>query len=109
MDDKIASSTFAALGHEARVQVLRLLVQAGCEGLSVGHLREALKVPASTFAHHLKALADAGIVKQEKRGREIISTVDFFAIRRLTAFLMEDCCKGVFVTATPSQSELETP
>ena len=49
MDDKIASETFAALGHPARVGVLRLLVKAGCCGLSVGQLRAALDVPASTL------------------------------------------------------------
>lgn len=60
----------------------------------MGDIRAALGVPASTFAHHLKAMADAGLVRQEKRGREVISTVDFTALRDVTAFLMEDCCQG---------------
>ncbi len=105
MDDKIASETFAALGHPARVGVLRLLVKAGCCGLSVGQLREALNVPASTFAHHLKALVDGGVVAQTRRGREVISTANYDAIQGLVGFLMEDCCKSVFATET---IELET-
>jgi len=108
MDDQIASQTFSALGHPARVQVLRLLVKAGCAGLSVGQLRGAVDVPASTFAHHLKALADAGLVRQQKRGREIISTADYNTIQRLTAFLIQDCCKGAFGAEPSLKIELET-
>lgn len=94
MNDDRAANTFAALGHPVRVGILRLLVQAGCGGLNIGAIRAALGVPASTFAHHLKAMADAGLVRQEKRGREVISTVDFNALRAVAAFLMEDCCQG---------------
>lgn len=96
MNDAYAAAQFAALGHENRVKVLRKLVQAGCCGLTVGELRDSLGVPASTFAHHLKALAQAGLVKQEKRGREVVSTASYDTIRSLHGFLIKDCCKGVF-------------
>ena len=105
MNDDRAANSFAALGHPARVGILRLLVQAGCGGLNMGALRAALCVPASTFAHHLKAMADAGLVRQEKRGREVISTVDFNALRAVATFLMEDCCQGAPIThETPKET-----
>ena len=103
MNDDRAANSFAALGPPARVGILRLLVQAGCDGLNMGDLRAALGVPASTFVHHLKAMADAGLVVQEKRGREVISTVDFNALQAVAAFLMEDCCQGAPIPFETSQ------
>ncbi|MEM1150045.1 MAG: metalloregulator ArsR/SmtB family transcription factor [Pseudomonadota bacterium] len=103
MNDDRAANTFAALGHPARVGILRLLVKAGCSGLNMGAIRAALGVPASTFAHHLKAMADAGLVVQRKQGREVISTVDFSALRDVAAFLMEDCCKGALISLEPAE------
>ncbi len=96
MNDLIAAKAFDALGHANRVAVLRMLVQAGCNGLNVSQLREALDIPASTLAHHLKTLTDAGLVVQEKDGREIRSCACYEKIRQLNAFLMEDCCRGAF-------------
>lgn len=95
MDEIRSANMFAALGHPNRVRVLRKLVQAGSEGLSVGQLRQALGVPASTFAHHLKALVEAGLITQSRKGREIFSSVDFGAVSQLAGFLMEDCCAGI--------------
>ena len=104
--DDQAAAAFSALGHENRVQVMRLLVQAGLNGLTVGQMRDALGVPATTFAHHLKALVLAGLVKQEKDGREVISTADYGAIQSLAAFLMEDCCKGAFAPARSIEEDI---
>src|SRR3546814_7960903 len=62
----------AALGHEARLAIYRLLVRAGEEGLNVGEIAAHLKMPASTLAHHLSTLVAAGLVIQERRGREVV-------------------------------------
>ncbi|MEM1087545.1 MAG: metalloregulator ArsR/SmtB family transcription factor [Pseudomonadota bacterium] len=107
MNDQSAADAFASLGHPTRVSILRLLVQAGQEGLNVSHMREALDLPATTFGHHLKALVDAGLVRQEKQGRELISRADYCAIQCLTAFLMEDCCKGAFTNSLLYTDALE--
>ena len=95
MDEARSANMFAALGHPNRVRVLRKLVQAGSEGVSVGQLRQALGVPASTFAHHLRALVDAGLILQSRKGREIYSSVDFGAVSQLAGYLMKDCCAGI--------------
>ncbi|MEO0466667.1 MAG: metalloregulator ArsR/SmtB family transcription factor [Pseudomonadota bacterium] len=108
MNNDRAASSFAALGHPARVGILRLLVQAGHDGLNMGDLRARLGVPASTFSHHLKAMADAGLVAQQKKGREVISTVDFSALQAVAVFLMEDCCAGA-CTPNPNQQPAEEP
>ncbi|NNC27530.1 winged helix-turn-helix transcriptional regulator, partial [Salinisphaera sp. USBA-960] len=69
MDLEIAAQGFAALGSEARLQVVLTLVKAGQGGLTVGDIQTRTGMPASTLAHHLKFLASAGLVSQEKDGR----------------------------------------
>jgi DNA-binding transcriptional ArsR family regulator len=96
MRDAKAAAAFGALGNRSRLAVLRLLVKAGADGLNVTAIRAATRMPASTLAHHLAALADAGLVRQEKQGRETISRADYDTIRNVTDFLMEDCCTGAF-------------
>lgn len=87
--------SLAALGHDARLGIFRLLVRAGEEGLSVGEIGGHLGLAPSTLAHHLRALVEAGLVSQERRGREVVSRVDFAAMRRTLAFLTDECCTGV--------------
>lgn len=85
----------AALGHEARLDVYRLLVRAGEEGLIVGDIASHIGLPPSTLAHHLRHLVSSGLVMQEKRGREVVSRVDFAVMGRTLRFLTEECCQGV--------------
>lgn len=85
----------AALGHETRLAIYRLLVRAGPDGLNVGEIGAHVDVPASTLSHHLGALVDAGLVVQERRGREVVSRADYDAMRRTVAFLTAECCTGV--------------
>ena len=96
MNDQDAAKAFTALGNEHRVAILRLLVRAGADGLNVTALREALAIPASTMAHHLRILVEGGLVEQALDGRELISRAAYGRIRALNTFLMKDCCKGAF-------------
>ncbi|SRR6056297_33435 len=98
MQTDVAARALAALGHEARLALFRLLVKAGEDGLRVGDLAGHLGMPASTLAHHLKALVDAGLVIQERRGREVINRADYDAMRRMIGFLTAECCTGVTLT-----------
>lgn len=95
-----AADGFAALGNRARLRLLRLLVRAGPDGLNVGDIGRLMKMPASTLAHHLTALVRAGLVTQERRGREVICTADYAAIKGAAAYLMEECCAGVDLSIT---------
>ncbi|MGB7243617.1 MAG: metalloregulator ArsR/SmtB family transcription factor [Sulfitobacter sp.] len=92
---KKVATAMASLGHAARLSVYRLLVRAGHDGLNVGEIGDQLDLPASTLSHHLRALVQAGLVIQEKRGREIFNRPDFDAMEYLTAFLTKECCSGV--------------
>lgn len=85
----------AALGHEARLDVFRLLVRAGEDGLIVGDIAAHTKLPLSTLSHHLRTLVSAGLVAQERRGREVVSHADFTAIQSALTFLTAECCQGV--------------
>lgn len=85
----------AALGHEARLAVYRLLVRAGDDGLIVGEIADHTGLPLSTLAHHLRQLVSAGLVVQEKRGREVVNRVDYAVMSRTLRFLTEECCQGV--------------
>ena len=86
------SARLAALGSPVRLRLVRLLVRAGAEGMTVGELQRRLGLAASTHAHHLAALVKAGLVGQEKRGREILCTAQFAALRGLGDYLLDQCC-----------------
>lgn len=90
--------SLAALGHEARLAIYRLLVRAGEDGLNVGEIAQHLKMPASTLAHHLSTLVSAGLVIQERQGREVVNRADYEAMRRTVGFLTDQCCTGVSLT-----------
>jgi ArsR family transcriptional regulator len=85
----------AALGHDARLAIFRLLVTAGPEGLRVGDIGAHLDIAPSTLAHHLSMLVDAGLVAQTRQGREVFNSVDFPQMNALVGFLTAECCAGI--------------
>ncbi len=93
LDITRAASTFAALGSEQRLQVLRILVRAGPDGLTIGDLGARSGVTGSTLTHHMKILAAAGLVDQKRDGRRIICIgVDFARMEDIATFLLKECC-----------------
>jgi len=86
------ASAFAALGSEQRMSVLRALVRAGEDGLSIGELGERTGVTGSTLTHHVKLLAQTGLVDQEKTGRTIRCVVSYSRARELSEYLLKECC-----------------
>ncbi|MCU0949034.1 MAG: metalloregulator ArsR/SmtB family transcription factor [Porphyrobacter sp.] len=84
-----------ALAHETRLGVFRALVKAGPNGMFAGAIAEHCGVPPSTMSHHLATLERAGLVQSERESRLIHYRADFAGMRRLLAFLMEDCCQGI--------------
>jgi DNA-binding transcriptional ArsR family regulator len=88
-----AASTFAALGSEQRLMVLRTLVRAGEDGMTIGELGNRSGVTGSTLTHHMKILTQAGLVRQARQGRQIIcAAVDYSELRALSEFLLKECC-----------------
>jgi DNA-binding transcriptional ArsR family regulator len=94
MEKQQAIGALAALAQETRLDVFRLLVRAGPEGLPAGALGDALGVPSATLSFHLKELKNAGIVRCERDGRSLIYRPDFEAMEGLLGFLTENCCEG---------------
>ena len=87
-----AARGFAAAGSDSRLSVLQLLVRAGDSGLSVGEIQEKSGIPASTLAHHIRTLAEAGLVSQVRTGRTTLNQAHFENLRALADYLLEECC-----------------
>lgn len=84
----------AALGHPVRLKALRFIVQSGVEGAAAGDVQAHVDVPASTLSHHLKRLVDADLVTTRLEGTFHLYAADYRALRGLTDYLWEDCCKN---------------
>ncbi|HXM38406.1 MAG TPA: metalloregulator ArsR/SmtB family transcription factor [Gemmatimonadales bacterium] len=83
---------FAALGHEARLAIVRLLLSANPDGLVVGEIQEELDIPPSTLSHHLDALQREGLVGVTREGKYLRYRADAAGLRDLLAFLYAECC-----------------
>lgn len=94
MDERQALGAFGALSQETRLQIVRLLVVAGAEGMAAGALAERVEVSPSNISFHLKELERAGLIAQQRESRSIIYRADYDALGGLVRFLMEDCCGG---------------
>jgi ArsR family transcriptional regulator len=90
-----AVEALSALAHDTRLSVFRMLVKAGPEGLIAGAIAQAANVPSSTMSHHLGILERAGLVESERESRLVHYRADYDGMRRLLAFLLQDCCQGV--------------
>ncbi|MHA1565991.1 MAG: ArsR/SmtB family transcription factor [Alphaproteobacteria bacterium] len=95
MNETQVATALGALGHAARLGIFRLLVRAGEEGLTIGEIGRIAELPASTLAHHLGALVQAGLVIQERQGRQVFNRVDFDKMNKVLAFVAAECCTGV--------------
>jgi ArsR family transcriptional regulator, arsenate/arsenite/antimonite-responsive transcriptional repressor len=91
---ELHAERLAALGSPARLAILRAIVQGDSEGTPVGTLQAKLDIPWSTLSHHLERLTTAGLLKQRPEGKFIFYRADYTALRALTDYLWEDCCKG---------------
>ena len=93
-DPVVLADRFSALGHEARLRIVRLLLAAHPEGLVVGEIQRNLDIPASTLSHHLDALRHQGLVQQEREGRFLRYSAGTEALREILEFLYAECCSN---------------
>jgi len=94
MEDTHAVQSLAALAHGMRLRLFRALVVAGPEGLVPSALAEQLDVAPNTLSFHLKELSHAGLVTQERQGRNLIYRASFGTMNALLAYLTQNCCEG---------------
>lgn len=100
-----AVEALSALAQEHRLQLFRLLVQAGADGMAAGELARAIDIPNSSLSFHLAHLNRAGLIEQRRAGRSLIYSADYRAMDRLVAYLMENCCGGA--GCAPSLATIE--
>lgn len=94
MEEKDVIKSLAALAQEVRLRVFRALVVAGPTGLTPGAIASALDVPPTSLSFHLKELAHAGLVSQERDGRHLIYRASFDQMNALLGYLTAHCCQG---------------
>lgn len=95
MDISTAVLNLAALAQESRLEIFRLLVQNGPEGLCVTDIGAHMGIAPATLSFHLKELHRAGLITSRKESRHIYYAPDFSVMNELLAYLTENCCGGV--------------
>jgi ArsR family transcriptional regulator, arsenate/arsenite/antimonite-responsive transcriptional repressor len=94
METKQAVQTLAALAQGSRLEVYRLLVQVGPEGLPASEIAQRLGIPGNTLSFHLKNLSQADLVTSRQDGRFIFYSANYRQMTALLSFLTENCCGG---------------
>lgn len=94
MDKKAAIGALGALAQETRLDLFRLLVTIGPEGLPAGIIAERLGVLPASLSFHLAQLVHAGLITQRRLGRQLIYSAEYGAMNALLAYLTENCCQG---------------
>jgi DNA-binding transcriptional ArsR family regulator len=94
MESAEATAALGALAHPSRLEVFRLLVKAGPDGMAAGEIARVTGSLPNTLSTNLNVLAAAGLVSSRREGRSIIYAAGYERMRGLLAFLMEDCCGG---------------
>jgi ArsR family transcriptional regulator, arsenate/arsenite/antimonite-responsive transcriptional repressor len=94
MEAAAAVLSMSALAHEGRLEVFRLLVRAGADGMAAGEIARATGAKPNTLSTNLNILSGAALIASRRDGRSIIYTAAYEQMRDLLAFLMEDCCAG---------------
>lgn len=87
-------AALAALAHVNRLAIFRLLVRMGPSGMPAGEIAEHVGIGATAASFHLKELDRAGLIRSTREGRFVRYATDVEGMRRLIAFLTEDCCQG---------------
>ena len=94
MELESASKSLTALGHETRLAIFRLLVQAGPVGVNAGSICEKLELAPATLSFHLAHLSRVGLIRGRQEGRFIFYVADYAAMSELLAYLTQNCCQG---------------
>ena len=102
MNENEVVKALAALAQPVRLQVFRALVIAGPRGMTPSTMAEGLGIPASSLSFHLKELANAGLVSQERSSRNLIYRAAFDRMNSLLGYLTENCCEGAECAVDPA-------
>ena len=103
MEEKDAVVSLAALAQGMRLRIFRALVGAGPQGMTPSALTAMLDVPASTLSFHLKELAHAGLVSQQREGRNLFYRPALDQMNDLLSYLTAHCCSGAACDVAPAK------
>jgi ArsR family transcriptional regulator len=103
METSDAVAALAALAQDNRLDIFRLLVQAGPDGLAAGRVAEALDLAPNTLTFHFDRLRVAGLVTVRRDGRSMIYAARYETMNGLLAFLTANCCQGVASACAPAE------
>jgi ArsR family transcriptional regulator len=110
MEKTEAVAALAALAQDNRLDVFRMLVQAGPEGMPAGAVAEALELAPNTLTFHFDRLRMAGLVTARRDGRSVIYAAQYEKMNALIAFLNENCCSGALAAACkPARKRSKVP
>ena len=93
MDLTLAAQAFAELGHEKRLMIIRLLIQAEPKGLTMGEISQQAQIPDSTLTHHITKLERAELISRQAESQILRCRINIVTIRKLADFLLKECCK----------------
>jgi len=94
MEQRQIIEALAALAQDTRLNIFRLLVQTGPDGLPAGQIADALELPATTLSFHLNQLRQAGLIDYRRESRSLIYAAEYDAMDGLISYLTENCCQG---------------
>ena len=97
-----ALTALAAMAQDNRLDIFRLLVEAGRDGMPAGAVAEALSLAPNALTFHLDRLRDAGLVTVRREGRSMIYAARYEAMNELVSFLTENCCQGAPENCAPA-------
>ncbi len=89
-----AITILAALAQDSRLDVFRLLVEAGPDGMPAGHIANSLKLQPNALTFHLDRLREAKLVEARREGRSVIYAARYDAMNSLISYLTDNCCQG---------------
>lgn len=92
MDRSKALAALSALAHETRLDLIRLLIPQGADGMAAGQIAETLGIAAPRLSFHLSALEQAGLLRSRKVARNVFYSVDPSGIGRTISYVLNDCC-----------------
>jgi DNA-binding transcriptional ArsR family regulator len=92
MKPENAAQCFSNLGHQRRLEIIRFLVKAAPDGLTMGQIANQTKIPDSTLTHHILLLEQSGLISRKQENQSLICTVNLKLIKELAKYLLDECC-----------------
>ncbi|MHB1948858.1 MAG: ArsR/SmtB family transcription factor [Gammaproteobacteria bacterium] len=92
MNSEYAAQCFGNFGHQRRLEIIRHLIKAAPDGLTMGQITNQTKIPDSTLTHHIILLEQSGLVTRQQENQSLICTVNIKLIKELAKYLLDECC-----------------